>query len=113
MQKISCTDKDLKKLFNDIPDRNRFLLSYRDRLFSHFNSIERGRIPFGSPFEEDKLHYFSIVTEGVNRLCFFGVKIDVLSDCIKPYHENGRYKDVTREEVIFVLLIGNSMRIIR
>ena len=34
-EKISCTDKDLKKLFSDIPDRNRFLLSYRERLFSH------------------------------------------------------------------------------
>ena len=212
-EKISCTDKDLKKLFGDIPDRNRFLLSYRDRLFSHLirlkeeeylseeektatikmlKEIEKhecfisyfedlidmyDKKSFGfweshtfrrnvdlsslkknisgnkaiyspkknpclkeivreeidsthfialdlwlqvtinskdkddkdvylkillqntsSPFEEDKLHYFSIVTEGVNRLCFFGVKIDVLSDCIKPYHENGRYKDVTREE---------------
>lgn len=51
-----------------------------------------------TPFEEDKLHYFSIVTEGVNRLCFFGVRIDVKSDHILPYHENGRYKDVSKEE---------------
>lgn len=51
-----------------------------------------------SPFEEDKLHYFSIVTEGVNKLCFFGVRIDVISDHILPYHENGRYKDVGKDE---------------
>ena len=212
-EKISCTDKDLKKLFSDIPDRNRFLLSYRDRLFSHLTRLKEeeylseeektatikmikeiekhecfisyfedliemfDKKSFGfweshtfrknvdlsslkkttsgnkaiyspkknpclkeivreeidsthfialdlwlqvtinskdkddkdvylkillqntsSPFEEDKLHYFSIVSEGVNRLCFFGVKIDVISDRIKPYHENGRYKDITKEE---------------
>ena len=51
-----------------------------------------------TPFEEDKLHYFSIVTEGVNKLCFFGVRIDIVSDHILPYHENGRYKDVSKEE---------------
>lgn len=212
-EKVSSTDKDLKKLFTDIHDRNRFLLSYRDRLFSHLTrlkeeeylseeekvatikmlkeiekyecfisyfedlidmfdkksfgfweshtfrksvdlsslkeSISGNKIIYSpkqnpclkeivreevdsthfialdlwlqvtinskdkddkdvylkillqntsSPFEEDKLHYFSIVTEGVNRLCFFGVKIDVISDRFKPYHENGRYKDVTKEE---------------
>ncbi len=51
-----------------------------------------------TPFEEDKLHYFSIVTEGVNKLCFFGIRIDVISDHIMPYHENGRYKDIGKEE---------------
>lgn len=51
-----------------------------------------------SPFEEDKSHYFSIVTEGVNRLCFFGIKIDIESDYFKPYHGNNAYKEVTKEE---------------
>ena len=212
-EQISNTNADLKKLFNDIADRNRFLLSYRDRLFSHLTRL-RGeeylseeeksstikmikliekyecfisyledlvdmfdKKSFGfweshsfcktvdlstlkssgssnkviykpknnpclkdiikkeidskhflsldlwlqatfnskdkndknvylkillqntsSPFEEDKRHYFSIVTEDVNKLCFFGVRIDVISDQILPYHENGRYRDVSKEE---------------
>jgi len=212
-EQVSNKDKNLKKIFNDIVDRNRFLLSYRDRLFSHLTrlkdeeylseeektatikmlkEIEKyecfisyledlidmyDKKSFGfwqshtfnkevdlssiistgsgnkviyspqknpclkeiikeeldsshflaldlwlqvttnskdkedkdvylkillqntsSPFEEDKLHYFSIVTEGVNKLCFFGVRIDVKSKHILPYHENGRYKDVSKEE---------------
>lgn len=51
-----------------------------------------------TPFEEDGKHYFSIVTEDVNVLCFFGIKIEIQSNKIKPYHENGRYSDVTKEE---------------
>lgn len=212
-EQVSNKDEKLKKLFIDIADRNRFLLSYRDRLFSHLTRLkdeeylsEEEKIAtikmlkeiekyecfisyledlidmydkksFGfweshtfnkevdlssllgagsgnkviyspkknpclkeiikveldsahflaldlwlqmtinskdkededvylkillqntsTPFEEDKLHYFSIVTEGVNRLCFFGVRIDVKSDHILPYHENGHYKDVSKEE---------------
>lgn len=51
-----------------------------------------------TPFEEDKKHYFSIVTEGVNKLSFFGIKIGIESNYLKPYHGNGTYKDVTKEE---------------
>lgn len=51
-----------------------------------------------TPFKEDKKHYFSIVTEEVNQLCFFGIRVEVQSDKIKPYRENGRYTDVKKEE---------------
>lgn len=51
-----------------------------------------------SPFEEDRTHYFSIVTEGVNKLSFFGVRIDIESDYIKPYHESGNYTNLNKEE---------------
>lgn len=212
-EQVSNTDEKLKRLFSDVADRNRFLLSYRNRLFTHLAKLKneeylsneeksatirmlkeiekyecflsyfedlvdiydkksfgfwqshtfrvevdlstlsstgtRNKVVFSpkknpclkdvvkveideshhlsldlwlqktinskdekdkdiylkvllqnssSPFEEDKLHYFSIVTEGVNKLCFFGVKIYIESNHIKPYHENGRYKDVTKEE---------------
>lgn len=212
-EQISNSNANLKKLFNDIADRNRFLLSYRDRLFSHLTRLNgeeylseeekdstikmlkliekyecflsyledlvdmydknsfgfweshtfcktvdlstlkssgsRNKVIYNpknnpclkdiikkeidskrflsldlwlqatfnskdkndndiylkillqnssSPFEEDKRHYFSIVTEDVNKLCFFGVRIDVTSDHIVPYHETGRYTDTTKEE---------------
>lgn len=210
---IANTDEKLKRLFSDVADRNRFLLSYRDRLFSHLTRLQGeeylseeeknatikmlkeiekyecfisyledlvdmfDKKSFGfweshnfrkevdlsvlkssggdskvifsprnnpclksivkedvdnnhflsldlwlqktinsknkedkavylkvllqnssTPFEEDKLHYFSIVTEGVNKLCFFGVKIDIISEYIRPYHERRRYKDINKEE---------------
>lgn len=34
-EQVANTDEKLKKLFSDVAERNRFLLSYRDRLFSH------------------------------------------------------------------------------
>ena len=37
------------------------------------------------PFEETPKNYYSIVTEGVNKKCFFGIKIDIYSDCLEPY----------------------------
>ena len=51
-----------------------------------------------SPFEEDKKHYFSIVTEDVNKLSFFGIRINIESEYIKPYHNGHRYEDISREE---------------
>ncbi len=43
-----------------------------------------------TPFQEDKEHYFSIVTEKVNQRSFFGVEIKVTSPLLAPY------KDVMR-----------------
>lgn len=212
-EQVANTDEKLKKLFSDVAERNRFLLSYRDRLFSHLTRVkdeeyisdeekkatikmlkeiekyecyisyledlvdmydkksfgfweshtfhkeidmsslkssgsgnkviynprknpnlkEFVRVEIDSkhylaldlwlqktinskdkddrdiylkvllqntstPFEEDKEHYFSIVTEGVNKLSFFGVRIDVVSDYIRPYHESCHYKDASKEE---------------
>ena len=35
----------------------------------------------------DSMHYYSIVTENVNKLAFFGVKMDIVSTDIIPYRE--------------------------
>ncbi|MFI3297930.1 MAG: helicase, partial [bacterium] len=42
------------------------------------------------PFEEDSKQYFSIVTEKVNKRCFFGVEVKIESDKLCPYKELGQ-----------------------
>lgn len=50
------------------------------------------------PFRESHRNYFSIVNEEVNKLCFFGVRIDIESDNILPYHADHTYSDVNKDE---------------
>ncbi len=45
-------------------------------------------------FEEDKKHYFSIVTEKVNQRCFFGVEIKVVSEHLCTYRQTTKYIDI-------------------
>lgn len=51
-----------------------------------------------SQFEEDKQNYFSIVNERVNELSFFGVKIDIRSPKLQPYHEMGGHSTNDKEK---------------
>ena len=51
-----------------------------------------------SPFRESPKNYFSIVNEEVNKLCFFGIHIDLKSKFLCPYHEGNTYKDVKKDE---------------
>lgn len=41
-EKISKSYDSLKHIFNDIAERNRFLLSYRERLFTHLTRLKDG-----------------------------------------------------------------------
>lgn len=50
------------------------------------------------PFYEKQGNYFSIVNEEVNKLCFFGVKIDIESDSIIPYQADNNYSDISKDE---------------
>lgn len=50
-----------------------------------------------TPFEEDGIHYFSIVTEKVNQRCFFGVEIKVESDLLCPYHYSSKDLDISND----------------
>lgn len=47
-----------------------------------------------TPFEENNKHYFSIVTEKVNQRSFFGVKIEVESKLLSPYHHSSKNIDI-------------------
>ena len=50
------------------------------------------------PFRETNKNYFSIVNEEVNKLCFFGIRIDLESDALSSYHADNTYKDVNKDE---------------
>lgn len=50
------------------------------------------------PFRENLKNYFSIVNEEVNKLCFFGVKIDIKSEAIIPYQMDNTYSDINKDE---------------
>ena len=51
-----------------------------------------------TPFRETPKNYFSIVNEEVNKLCFFGIRIDLESDALSPYHADNTYNDVSNDE---------------
>ena len=51
-----------------------------------------------SPFCESPKNYFSIVNEEVNKLCFFGINIDLKSSFLCPYHEGNTYNDIRKDE---------------
>lgn len=40
----------------------------------------------------NEVKYFSIVTEKVNERCFFGVKVDISSPNLVPYHRENKYE---------------------
>lgn len=42
--------------------------------------------------KENEIKYFSIVTEKVNERCFFGVKVDISSPNLIPYHRENKYE---------------------
>lgn len=42
--------------------------------------------------KKNEVKYFSIVTEKVNERCFFGVKVDISSPNLVPYHRENRYE---------------------
>lgn len=48
-------------------------------------------------FEEDNNHYFSIVNEKVNELCFFGMELKVESENLQPYRTNSKKVDFSNE----------------
>lgn len=50
------------------------------------------------PFRESLKNYFSIVNEEVNKLCFFGVRIDIKSEDIIPYQADNTYSDKNKDE---------------
>ena len=53
------------------------------------------------PFRESrdgKHSYFSIVNEDVNKLSFFGVRIDIESEYLLPYHAENTYSDISKDE---------------
>lgn len=45
-----------------------------------------------TPVKSNEVKYFSIVTEKVNERCFFGVKIDISSPNLTPYHRENKYE---------------------
>ncbi len=49
--------------------------------------------------QETKNSYFSVVSEKVNRHCFFGVEIKVESPYLNPYKQKTEAKDPTNEDV--------------
>ena len=49
-------------------------------------------------FKESPKNYFSIVNEEVNKLCFFGINIDLKSNFLCQYHEGNTYNDVNKDE---------------
>ena len=51
-----------------------------------------------TPFRESPKNYFSIVNEEVNKLCFFGIHVDLKSKFLCPYHEGNTYNDVKKDE---------------
>lgn len=51
-----------------------------------------------TPFRETNKNYFSIVNEEVNKLCFFGIRIDLESDALNSYHADNTYNDVNKDE---------------
>ena len=42
--------------------------------------------------KKNEVKYFSIVTEKVNERCFFGVKVDISSPNLVPYHRENKYE---------------------
>jgi len=51
-------------------------------------------------FKNDPKHYFSIVTEGVNQLSFFGIEIRVISKYLSPYKRTSELLDPSNENSI-------------
>ena len=51
-----------------------------------------------TPFRETDKNYFSIVNEEVNKLCFFGIRIDLESEALSPYRADNTYNDVSKDE---------------
>lgn len=51
-----------------------------------------------TPFVETQQDHFTIVNEKLNKLCFFGMKIELESDFIEPYQKGNSYTDVNKEE---------------
>lgn len=49
-------------------------------------------------FEEDSQNHLSIVNEEVNRLCFFGIRIDVRSAKLQPYHVVDDFDNIDKEK---------------
>ncbi len=51
-----------------------------------------------SDFLESKKNRYTIVNEALNRLCFFGVKIEIESEKLAPYRSGGDFNDTNKEE---------------
>lgn len=51
-----------------------------------------------TPFVETQQNHYTIVNEELNKACFFGVKIEIESECIRPYKKGESYSDVKKEE---------------
>lgn len=100
--------KDIESLRNivyqDIDDGQQISLSLRLQLTLNSKNDNDNNIYLkvllentSSEFQETSKDYFSIVNEKVNKLCFFGVKIDIFSDHILPYRESDIFKDVSND----------------
>lgn len=51
-----------------------------------------------TPFVETEQDHYTIVNEELNKSCFFGMKIEVESEYIRPYRKGSPYVDVNSEE---------------
>ena len=51
-----------------------------------------------TPFIETPQNRYTIVNEELNKSCFFGVKVEVESEYIRPYKKGETYSDVNKEE---------------
>lgn len=51
-----------------------------------------------TPFRETNKNHFSIVNEEVNKLCFFGIRIDLESEALCSYRADNTYNDVNKDE---------------
>lgn len=49
-------------------------------------------------FVETPQDHYTIVNEELNKACFFGVKIEIESEYIRPYKKGETYSDVNKEE---------------
>lgn len=60
-----------------------------------------------TPVKSNEVKYFSIVTEKVNERCFFGVKIDISSPNLIPYHRENKYETNDAEANMLRFLYRN------
>lgn len=51
-----------------------------------------------TPFQETTKNHFSIVNEEVNKLCLFGIRIDLESESLCSYRSDNSYNDVNKDE---------------
>lgn len=89
---VSNKDEKLKKLFVDIADRNRFLLSYRDRLFSHLTRLKDEEYLS----EEEKAATIKMLKEIEKYECFISYLEDLIDMYDKRVSDSGSHILLTK-----------------